>query len=305
MRKNIFKKLALLSTVLVTSTLFCGYTSVKGTGHPDEWDIDNTQFVYDYADVFTDDEELKLQEMCDETGNELGLDIMIVSATDLGGMNEKKYSEQFYLAGEYGDGILYLIDLEHDGMYVVRSGLAEVYIDEVDAKTIEDAIWDEYLDYKYYNSADAFVDAVDDIVGPRKNDSEFQKLEDAWNEGGYVDYDVFWAVYGNDISEAYEESIFTSLKNPFISMAIAAVVALIAVLIMCSSSSAKMTVDSNTYMKKSSLLIRHRFDRFTHRTTKSYRVDTSSDGSSGGRSRGHSSSHRSGGRSFSGGGRRR
>lgn len=304
MRKSILKKLAVLSVMIVTSALFCGYTSVKGTGHPDEWDIDNTQFVYDYADVFTDDEELTLQEMCDDIGNELELDIMIVSATDLGGMHESQYAERFYLAGGYDDGILYLIDLEHDGIYVIRSGLAEVFIDDYDSEYILDEIWKQYEDYDYYESAEVFVEVVDDLVGTKKNDSQFEELEDAWNDGGYVYYDDFWAVYGDDISEAYDESIFTSFKNPLVSMAVAAVIALIAVLIMCISTNAKMTVDSNTYMKRSSFLLRHRFDRFMHTTTRSYRVSSSSGGSGGG-SRGHSSSHRSGGRSFSGGGRRR
>ena len=49
MRKNIFKKLALLSTFVMTSMFVSGYTPVEGTGNPDDWDIDDTQFVYDYG----------------------------------------------------------------------------------------------------------------------------------------------------------------------------------------------------------------------------------------------------------------
>lgn len=318
MRKRLLKKIALPVALTALAGLMCGYTSVKGTGNPDEWDIDNEQFVYDYADEFTDSEELKLQEMCEDVGKELELDLIIVTATDLGADEEGKYPadsvidriereyvEQFYLQGGYDDGILYLIDLDYDGIYVVRSGLAEVYISDYDNETILDEIWEEFYDYRYYESAEAFIDTVEDIVGDRKNDKDFEKLEEAWNEGGYIYYDEFEAEYGREIDEAYEETFFTKFKNPLISLAVAAVFALIVVLLMCISSNPKMTAGSRTYMKQGSFNVLGRFDNFTHTTTTSHTVNSSSGGSRGGGSRSRSSSSRSGGRSFSGGGRRR
>lgn len=314
MRKNIFKKIALLSSLVMASALMSGYTPVEGDGHPDNWDIDNTQFVYDYADVFSNDEELKLQDRAEKLGAELGLDLIIVSTKDIGreansslsdstmDRYEREYAEGFYLEGGYDDGILYLIDEHLEGVYLVRSGMAEVYLDDGDHETLLDAVWEQFEVYDYYDSAEAFLDTVEDIVGDRKDDSDFEKLEEAWNEGGYVYYDEFWADYSSDIKEAHEDSIFTPFKNPLLCLGIGAVVAFISVLIMCFSSSTKMTANSKTYMKQGSFNVLHRFDRFTHTTTTTRKVQSSS--SSGGGS-GRSSSHRSGGRSFSGGGRRR
>ena len=74
--------------------LMSGYKEAEGDGNPDDWNIDNTQFVYDYADVFTSSEELELQEMCEKTGKELGLDLVIVAAKDLGGMHEMNYEKE-------------------------------------------------------------------------------------------------------------------------------------------------------------------------------------------------------------------
>lgn len=304
MRKNILKKMALLSTFVMTSMFVSGYTPVEGNGNPDEWNIDNTQFVYDYGDVFSSDEELELQKLCESTGKELGLDIVIVSATDLGGMNEMNYADDFYDYGGYSEsGILYLIDLDHDGVWVSTSGLAMVYIDDYDVETIIDALWVGFEKYDYMESAEDFVDTVDDIVAERKSDSDFKELEELWYEGEYDDYEDFKAKYSDEIYEAYEESFFTPFKNIFMCMGVGAIIALIAVLVMCISSGTKMTAGSKTYMRSGSFNILHRFDRFTHTTTTTRKVNTSS-GSGG--SRGHSSSHRSSsGRSHGGGGRRR
>lgn len=307
MRKNLFKKLALLSTFVVTSMLMSGYKEAEGDGNPDDWDIDNTQFVYDYADVFTSSEELELQEMCEKTGKELGLDLVIVAAKDLGGMHEMNYADDFYDYGGYSEsGVLYLIDLDHDGIWVSTAGLAMVYIDDYDVETILDEVWVGFEKYDYYRSAEDFVDIVEEIVGDRKDDSDFEELEELWDEGGYDDYDDFFAVYQDEIYDAYEDNFFTAFKNPLTCMGIGAVVALIAVAIMCFSSSTKMTAGSRTYLRNGSFNILHKFDRFTHTTTTSHKVQSSSGGSSGGGSRGHSSSHRSSsGRSHGGGGRRR
>ena len=317
MMKNILKKIAFLSILVASVIILPGYTQVSGDGNPDSWDIDNEQFVYDYADVFSDSEELKLQQMCKETGKKLGLDLVIVTSKDLGKTNkgyyvsdgtvekyEQEYADDFYDYGGYSDsGILYLIDLDYDGIYVSTAGLAMVYIDDYDVETILDEVWDGFYDYDYYDSAEAFVDTVDDIVGSRKSDDEFEELEEAWVEGGYTDYSDFKQDYNDKILEAYKENIFTKLQNPLISLMAAAVIALIAVLFMWHSSNPRMTVGSSTYMRDGSFYVINRYERYTHTTTTSHRVSSSSGGGGG---RGHSSSHRSSsGRSHGGGGRRR
>ena len=305
MRKNIFKKIALLSGLVMSVLSITGFTSVSSTSDakPSELNIDNTQFVYDYADVFTQEEESKLQQMCSEVGKELGMDLVIVAARNLGGMHERDYADDFYDYGGYKEsGVLYLIDLDHDGVWISTAGLALVYIDNVDVENLLDDVWVGFERYDYYKSADDFVDSVEELVGEKKEDRDFKKLEDLWYNGGYTDYEDFKEVYSKEIYEAYETNILTTFKNPFACIGIAAVIALITVLVMCGSSGTRMTADGRTYMTNGSFGILHRFDRFTHTTTTSHKVSSSS----GGGSRGHSSSHRSSsGRSHGGGGRRR
>lgn len=302
-------KLVFLMSVM--AFVFAGYTNAEAVDY-DFGEVDSEHYVYDFADEYSDSEEKELQKLCEKVGKKLGLDIIIVTTDDLGqgqgyasdsviDRYEREYAEAFYLNGGFGDGILYLLDIDYDGIYVTRSGLAEVYIDDDDHEEILDAIWDDFLDYCYYDAAESFVDAVEDIVAPRLKDDEFVELKDAWVDGGYVYYDEFFNDYTDEIIEAHEEHFFTPFKNPLLCIGVGAVIGLIVVIIAVCSSGTKSAVNKRTYLKDGSFKVLQQYDRYTHTTTHSYKVNSSSGGGSGGRS----SSHRSGGRSFSGGGRRR
>lgn len=308
-------KLRLLIGVMLMAFIFPGYTYEydKDFGFGE---IDKEQYVYDYAGVYDEDEEEELQELCEKIGKKLDLDIIILTSSDLGfgddyvsdsviDSYERQYAETFYLSGGFDDGILYLLDLDYDGIYVTRSGMAEVYMDDGDHKKIFDEIWEEFLDYDYFDAAEAFVDEVEDIVAPRLKDKEFADLKEAWDEGEYVYYDDFLSDYRSEIKEAHKENLFTVFKNPFMCIMVGAVIGLITIIIALVSSGTHMKANSRTYMKNGSFRILQRFDRYTHTTTRSYKVESSSGGGSGGLSSSHRSSFGGSSRSFSGGGRRR
>lgn len=308
-------KLRLLIGVMLMAFIFPGYTYEydKDFGFGE---IDKEQYVYDYAGVYDEDEEEELQELCEKIGKKLDLDIIILTSSDLGfgddyvsdsviDSYERQYAETFYLSGGFDDGILYLLDLDYDGIYVTRSGMAEVYMDDGDHEKIRDEIWEEFLDYDYFDAAEAFVDEVEDIVAPRLKDKEFADLKEAWDEGEYVYYDDFLSDYRSEIKEAHKENLFTVFKNPFMCIMVGAVIGLITIIIALVSSGTHMKANSRTYMKNGSFRILQRFDRYTHTTTRSYKVESSSGGGSGGLSSSHRSSFGGSSRSFSGGGRRR
>lgn len=315
MMKRFSIKLRLLIGVMLMAFIFPGYTYEydKDFGFGE---IDKEQYVYDYAGVYDEDEEEELQELCEKIGKKLDLDIIILTSSDLGfgddyvsdsviDSYERQYAETFYLSGGFDDGILYLLDLDYDGIYVTRSGMAEVYMDDGDHEKIRDEIWEEFLDYDYFDAAEAFVNEVEDIVAPRLKDKEFVDLKEAWDEGEYVYYDDFLSDYRSEIKEAHKENLFTVFKNPFMCIMVGAVIGLITIIIALVSSGTHMKANSRTYMKNGSFRILQRFDRYTHTTTRSYKVESSSGGGSGGLSSSHRSSFGGSSRSFSGGGRRR
>ena len=311
-------KIKLVLFVLLMAFTFPGYT-ISFDEDVYFGEVDKDHFVYDQAGVYTASEEKKLQKLCEKVGDKLGLDIVIVTTANLGfgdayasdskiDWYESQYAEAFYLNGGFDDGILYLLDMQYDGIYVTRTGMAEVYMDDGDREEILDAIWDDFLDYDYYEAAESFVDKVEDIVEPRLKDKEFKALKEAWEAGGYKYYDEFYRDYKTAIREAHKENLFTPFRSMKRCLLCGAIVGAIAVIIVLFNSGSKMTAGARTYMKSGSFRLLQRFDRYTHTTTHSYKVDTTPSGGGGGGG-GFSSSHRSsfGGRSrsFSGGGRRR
>ena len=157
MMKRFSIKLRLLIGVMLMAFVFPGYNYEydKDFGFGE---IDKEQYVYDYAGVYDEDEEEELQELCEKIGKKLDLDIIILTSSDLGfgddyvsdsviDSYERQYAETFYLSGGFDDGILYLLDLDYDGIYVTRSGMAKVYMDDGDHEKIRDEIWEEFLDY--------------------------------------------------------------------------------------------------------------------------------------------------------------
>ena len=319
MRKYGFKIKLVLCTMLM-ALVFSGYTVSPFDEEVDFGEVDKDHFVYDLADAYSNSEEQKLQEKCEKIGKKLGLDIIVVTTDNLGfdddypsdgtiDWYESQYSEAFYLNGGFDDGILYLLDLDYDGIYVTRSGFGEVYIDDADNEEILDAIWEDFLDYDYYDAAVSFIDEVEDIVAPRLKDDEFEDLKDEWEDGGYVYYDDFYIDYRDVIKEAHEDNLFTPFRSFGTCLLVGMVIGGIVVIIVLVSHGSNMTAGSRTYMKSGSFRMLQRFDRYTHTTTHSYTVQTTNNSSGGGFGGGISSSHRSsfGGssRSFSGGGRRR
>lgn len=308
MRKGLVRRLIIAAAMIATSTGLFGFKPVSGDGNPKDWDIDKEQFVYDYADVFSEDEELKLQELCDNTGKKLGFDFVVVTTRDLGNKNYIDYADDFYdegcfgYEGDYGSGVLYLIDLDEGNIYISTSDLAILYINDNNIESILDEVYEQAHSKYYYKSAKVFVDEVYDIVSEKKKDSDFKKLEQEWFDGKFEEYVDFEEAFSSEIKSANETSIFTSFRNPIVSGLIALVIALISVLIMSISSKTKMTADSRTYLKSGSLKLLQKYDRFTHRTTTSHKVESSS---GGGGSRSGSSHHSSsGGHSHGGGGRK-
>ena len=117
-------------------------------------------------------------------------------------------------------------------------------------------------------------------------------------------YDEFANDYYDEIEEAHKDHLFTPFKDLKLCLGIGAVIGAVVTLIAAYTSNTRSATSSKTYMKDGSFNILQQYDNFTHTTTHSYKVNTSS-GGSGGRSSSHRSSSGGRSRSFSGGGRRR
>lgn len=270
------RKYFLIISIITCFCMFCAFD-------------ENSQKVYDDADLLTDAQEQELQERCVKLSLQYKTEFIIATTASARGMSTEEYVQDFCIKNDFGyeediddkSCVVYLIDMDNREVYMLLSGLANYYFEDE-----WDQIMDESVTYlqsgNYYGACDQFLD-----------DCETCGL-DAYNKF-QTEYLELWENYDGNYDSFYQEYLYESIfSNIFVDLGIAAGVSLIAILIMRGFNKSKMVVNQSTYMDKSSYDMRRKNDIYIRTTTTKYRRD--SGGSSGGGGGG-------GGRSFGGGGK--
>ena len=241
--------------------------------------------VFDYADVLTDRQEKKLQNLIERRQKQLGLDIVIVTIDENDGSDPYNASvkktiecaQDFYRYFEFG----------YDG----PTGSGVIYVDN----------WYDLAGY-----AESAFQALESATGSSiynkafklyKNESILLELEnDVWeysNVNPYLSYrrlinHLSADMVGMNFFEFHLKDVWT-IFIPFL-------VALIFVLANLGKKLGKKTTNANTYVEGGHADIKARRDIFLSKHTTSRHIDTSGGGGGGG--------HSGGGGGFSGGGGR-
>lgn len=275
--KNKFKKLWLVSSILLCFCMFCGFD-------------ENKPKVYDYAGLLSESEEATLQVRCVELANMYETEFIITTTSYANGLTAGEYATQFCFDNDFGyeddivdkSCVLYLIDMDNREVYMLLTGLANYYFEKE---------WDHITDTSvgYLKSGDY-------------NGACLRFLSDC-EEDGLKRYNKFqkkyrdkWENYPGNYDSFYEEYLYeTVLANPLFDLGIAVVIALIVVRNMAASNKSKMEVNQNTYIDRSTYDMRREKDVYLHTTTVKRKRESSS-GGGGSRSRGRSTG--GGGKSF-------
>lgn len=293
LQKNSIIKRSLLFLLLLTIISSIGNTTVLAA--PED------QKVYDYYDLFSDQEIEKLEEVSKEYGEEGKVDIVIITTDDLSGKSRQQYLDDFYdeygfgYEEEFGTAALLLLNMDPSdrGVEIQGYGDAEHYIHNDRIEHILDDIVPMLSDGEYYEAMEEYVKQVAYYMNEEKgvNTSPVIGEKGSGNYYGEASYDGPSNYYG-------EEHI---LNNVFVQLGIALVIGAIAVGIMAYHSSGRVTVTSRTYLdEQNSRVIASRDDYI--RTTTTRVRKPSNDNGGGGRSSGGGGIS-SGGHSHSGGGR--
>ncbi|MBO5349223.1 MAG: TPM domain-containing protein [Clostridia bacterium] len=224
-------------------------------------EVDSSEKVYDYADLFTYSEEEKLFEKISDYIDTYNIDMAIVTIDENPKSSSQSYAESFYTTNDMGigdndDGILFLIDMDNRNMWIATHGSAISIYDSYIDPILDDCYF--YIsDDEYYECAMTFIDA---------SASSYKKNKRA----GWI-----------------------------IGFAIAIGISVLAPTIFCLYKKSKhkvvrLATHANLYMEKSTFQLTKSEDRFSHSHTSRVAKSTSSSsrGGSGGRSFG------GGGRSF-------
>lgn len=247
--------------------------------------VDSSLKIYDYGELLTDEQEVKIKSKIDDYIAKYNLDMVIVTKKNYYG-NLKAYGQDFYDYNDFGkgkthDGILLVLNVDNYGP------IAEIVTTGEGIRMYDDARIDSILtsmsNSKYSGNA-AIVEAFVD-----KSDYYASLGIPASNKNTYIDENGDYHVRRTYPAFAL---IFTS-----------AVVATIVLLVMVHKNKMiKKAITAHNYLDYNSIAITMRNDQFIHTHTTKTNISSNSGGHSG---RGGSSISRgSSGRSHGGGGRR-
>lgn len=275
------------------------------------------QKVYDNYDLFTDTEEVELEDTLNSYGEDGKVDIVVITADNLGNRSKNDYLEDFYDEMElgydtiYGDTVLLLIYMNPDDRSVEIQGYkkAESYINSERIEYIIDAI------YPYLKSGD-YLEAVKEygkqvstymntpLPSNPQNNNGSSSGNSGNSGGGNSSYNK-----GNSYNNSYSQNSNNSrvdnlIINPLFQLGVSLIIGIVTVGIMAAGAGGRITTHSRTYLDAGHSHVTKSFDNYIRTTTTRVKKPSNNDnnhtgGSSGGggvSSGGHS--HSSGGRGF-------
>jgi uncharacterized protein len=254
--------------------------------------VDETEKVYDYANLFSEEEEKKLFDDIQNYIEKYKMDFAIVTIDKNNKSTTERYGEDFYIFNHFGfedkkrSGSLFIIDMDQRNYHLITSGSMILYLDDKRVDDILDSVFDYIKNGKYYDGCKVVLSKLDS--------------------------------YGTSVPSSNEHVIIGpdgtphKAKRPSIllSFILASAVAIFYVIINVSKHKGiKTAVDANSYLDTKKINIYKKSDRLISTHTSVVKIPKDPPMSTGGHSGGSlhlggSSFHSGGGgHSFGGGGR--
>ena len=242
--------------------------------------VNTEEKIYDFADIFTDEEEIEIYSAIMNYKNSTNLDLAVVTTNHNNKESAMVYADDFYDYNDFDiNGLLYLIDMDTREFYISTSGTALLYYNDY---RIEYTL--SSMDYSMINGN--YKESIDILT---------TNLIDFYNEG---------IPSGNSKYEIVDGKVV--YKTPYIVFIIISLIPAVIITIAYANRNKPVKLDkySYDYLVKNGISITNRIDKYINTTTISHYSPISSDsgGSSGGGSSFHSGSsgisHGGGGHHF-------
>ena len=255
-----------------------------------------TNYVYDQAELLTEEEEQELQSYAQTMKDTWKMNFMVVTTDNAEGKSSMEYADDFYdmhfPEESEADGMLYLLDMDNREIYLSTSGLAIRYLTDERVESVLDEAFEYVADGDYYGTFQAFFNASEKFLneGIPKDQYNYDV------ETGEIDY--------YDDSEEYSSPMRIDIYEFILSFFAGLLPAGITVLIVKASYRLKRRKDLEyDAYTDSEISLPVKSDRLINSFITQRRiVDDDHDSGSSGRSSTHSSSsgssHGGGGRSF-------
>ena len=131
--------------------------------------VDETQKIYDYADLLTDEEEKQLFELVDYYIDKYNQDMVVVTISEnpygVSDTYTMNYADDFYDYNNFGkgenkDGILILIDMANRYPWISTTGNAIILYDDARINQMHDLAFDYLKNGEYYNALKTYVETA-------------------------------------------------------------------------------------------------------------------------------------------------
>lgn len=128
--------------------------------------VDEKEKVYDFADLFTEEEEKYLFDRIQNYIEKYKMDLVVVTIDKNNKISTERYGEDFFIFNYFGfedkkrTGSLFIIDMDQRNYHLVTSGSMLLYIDDNRVDDILDAVFDDVKNGKYYSAAATVVEKL-------------------------------------------------------------------------------------------------------------------------------------------------
>lgn len=269
--------------------------------------VDSLQHIYDDANLLSSSENTELEQMCKDSGDEVGIKIMILTHNDPNAVDNETYVEDFYNKMYLGDSVILLVNMYNHDVFIAGYGLAETYIHSKRISIIVNEITPYLSDGKYDKAFESYINSS---VKYMKDDSElnedhnYNNSENPTNNSGSNKSDDYYtSINQYNSSSSTNNQVENTLTNIWVQLLAAFVIGGIAVGIMVFNSGGRMTTGAGTYLDESqSGLIGKRDVYLRTSITKVKKPTTNNTTGTGGFNAGGFSGGSSGGNSHSSGG---
>ena len=257
--------------------------------------------VYDYYQLFSDNELEELEDLLNLYTTEGKVDIVVITTDNLDGKSKQTYMEDFYdnaslgYDKEFGDAVLLMLYMNPNDRSVEIQGYenSRFYITNERIENILDEIVPYLANGDYIKAIEEYAKLVAQYMNqeaptPSKNNNNYNNN---YNN----------APNSNQNTKRVSNSSDDILRNPLVQLVASLILSGIVVAIMAYNSSGRITTNNRTYLNDNKSSVTGHHDIYLRTTVSRVRKPQNNDNNGGHTGGGTSSgghSHSGGGRSF-------
>lgn len=215
--------------------------------------VNQKQFIYDFAQLLTEEEVAELQSLSSELSKERNTSFMIITANGMDGKDIVQYVEDFYdeqapgYNQPHGNTAILAIDMDTRDVYLAGFKKAEQYLDNGRMEQIRNKITPDLSEGQYFQAFSAFINTS----------YEYMEYEPGVNP---------------------ENILFKWWFQLIASIVVAGVI----VALMAFRTGGRITVNAQTYMNSNQSKVLNKYDNYVRQTVTKQRKPSNNTKSGGG-----------------------